>query len=290
LATACLEKLAQECEEKTSLASRAIKSDFYMDDLLTGANTIADAVNLREEVINTMNSAGFVLRKWIFNEHALLTNISNNNDDPMFILNIDGTAVKTLGLYWDPRTDAYQYKISNRNYTNDLAMSKRKVLSTIATIYDPLGLIGPVIVTAKILMQKLWQHKLEWDAVLPAQLKEEWGNYLEELTDIENIKIPRRIIGVENNNEIEMHGFADASICAYGACIYLKATDEYGNCTARLVAAKSRVAPLKVVSLARLELCAAVLLIQLVEKVIPILNIKIKNKYYWTDSAIVNPG
>lgn len=287
LATACLEKLAQECEEKAPLASQAIKSDFYMDDLLTGANTIADAVNLREKVINTMNSAGFVLRKWISNEPALLTNISNNNDDPMFILNIDGTAVKTLGLYWDPRTDAYQYKISNRNYTNDLAMSKRKVLSTIATIYDPLGLIGPVIVTAKILMQKLWQHKLEWDDLLPAQLKEEWGNYLKELTDIENIKIPRRIIGVENNNEIEMHGFADASICAYGACIYLKATDEYGNCTARLVAAKSRVAPLKVVSLARLELCAAVLLIQLVEKVIPSLKIKIKNKYYWTDSTIV---
>ncbi|XP_050064174.1 uncharacterized protein LOC126553022 [Aphis gossypii] len=71
LATACLEKLAQECEEKAPLASRAIKSDFYMDDLLTGANTIADAVNLREEVINTMNSAGFVLRKWISNEPAL---------------------------------------------------------------------------------------------------------------------------------------------------------------------------------------------------------------------------
>jgi len=62
----------------------------------------------------------------------------------MFILNIDGTAIKTLGLYWDHRTDAYQYKISKcNNYSDDPAMSKRKVLSTIATIYDPLGLIGP---------------------------------------------------------------------------------------------------------------------------------------------------
>lgn len=287
LATACLEKLAQEYEEKAPFAAQAIKSDLYMDDLLTGANTIEDAINLRENVINIMSSAGFILRKWISNDPALLTNMSNNKDDPMFILNIDGTAVKTLGLYWDPRTDVYQYKISNRNNSNDPAMSKRKVLSTIATIYDPLGLIGPVIVTAKIIMQRLWQHKLEWDDLLPTQLNEEWSNYLKELTDIENIKIPRRIIGVDKNNEIEMHGFADASICAYGACIYLKATDGYGNCTTRLVAAKSRVAPLKVVSLARLELCAAVLLIQLVEKVIPSLKIKIKHKYYWTDSTIV---
>jgi len=119
-------------------------------------------------------------------------------------------------------------------------MSKRKVLSTIATIYDPLGLIGPVIVTAKIIMQRLWQHKLEWDDVLPTQLNEEWSNYLKGLIDIENIKIPRRIIGVDNINEIEMHGFSDASIGAYGACIYLKATDGQGNCTTRLVAAKSQ--------------------------------------------------
>lgn len=114
---------------------------------------------------------------------------------------------------------------------------------------------------------------------MPTQLNKELSNYLKELTDIENIKIPRRIIGVDKNNEIEMHGFADASICACGASIYLKATDGYGNCTTRLVAAKSRVAPLKVVSLARLELCAAVLLIQLVEKVIPSLKIKINHKY-----------
>lgn len=144
-----------------------------MDDLLTGTNTIEDAIHLREKIINILSSAEFVLQKWISNEPALLTNRSNNNDDPMFILNIDGTAVKTLGFYWNPRTDDYQYTISNRNYSNDPAMSKRKVLSAVTTIYDPLGLIGPAIVTAKIIMQKLWQHKLEWDDLMPTQLNEE---------------------------------------------------------------------------------------------------------------------
>lgn len=95
LATACLEKLAYEHEEKAPFGAQAIMSDFYMDDLLTGANTIEDAINLREKIMNILGSAGFVLRKWISNEPALLTNRSNNNDDPMFILNIDGTAVKT---------------------------------------------------------------------------------------------------------------------------------------------------------------------------------------------------
>jgi len=173
LAFTCLEKLAHEHEKKDPFAAQAIKSDFYMDDLLTGTNTLEDAIKLREKLINILSSAGFVLRKWISNEPALWTNMLNNNDDPVFILNIDGIAIKTLGLYWDPRADAYQYKISNRNnYSNNPAMSKRKVLSTIATIYDPLGLVGPVIVTAKIIMQRLWQHKLEWDDVLPIQLNE----------------------------------------------------------------------------------------------------------------------
>lgn len=145
---------------------------------------VEDAINLREKIINILCSAGFVLRKWISNEPSLLTNRSNNNDDPMFILNIDGTVVKTLGFYWDPRTDDYQYTISNRNYSNDPAMSKRKVLSAVATIYDQLGLIGPAIVTAKFIIQKLWQHKLERDDLMPTQLNEEWDNYLKELTDI----------------------------------------------------------------------------------------------------------
>jgi len=114
------------------------------------------------------------------------------------------------------------------------------VLSTIATIYDPLGLIGPVIVIATILMQKLWQHKLEWGDLFPTQLNKEWGNYSKELNDIENIKIPRRIIGVDNNNEVT--GSATRRFeHRYGACIYLKATDGHVNCTTRLVIERSTI-------------------------------------------------
>jgi len=128
------------------IASTAIMSDFYMDDYLGGANTIDEANKLQDNTINIMNGAGFVLRKWISNEPALLTEISKIESVPMhkYVLNIDDGTIKTLGLFWCTRSDAYQYKVNNYNSSNNQTISKRNILSTIGTIYDPLGQIGPV--------------------------------------------------------------------------------------------------------------------------------------------------
>ncbi|XP_050535103.1 uncharacterized protein LOC126902121 [Daktulosphaira vitifoliae] len=223
LATACLKKLAEENSKKYPLASQAIISDFYVDDYLGGANTIEEAENLRDQIITITNSAGFPLRKWISNEPSLLSSISNINNDPHCVLNMDGSAIKTLGLLWSPRDDLYQYKFNNQSSVQ--AISKRTVLSTIATIFDPLGLIGPVVVTAKKIMQQLWQSKLDWDDEIPSDISRQWKAYRDELPCIEKIKIPRRIIGCENVCDLQIHAFADASTSAYGSCIYLRATD-----------------------------------------------------------------
>lgn len=104
---------------------------------------------------------------------------------------------------------------------------------------------------------------------------------------LEDISIPRKIVGCDSAVNIEIHGFADASIQAYDVCLYVRVTSESGKNSSRLLVAKSKVAPLKVISLARLDLCASVLLIRLAEKIVPHLNININQRYFWSDSTIV---
>ncbi|CAI6367665.1 unnamed protein product [Macrosiphum euphorbiae] len=285
LATACLKKLADDMRPLFPDASSAVTTDFYMDDYLGGAQTIDAAVKLRNEIVAITNSSGFNLRKWVSNDKRLLTGIPNDDDDPLRVLNLDGSAVKTLGMSWNPCNDTYTYKFEKVN--NDKVITKRTVLSAIATIFDPLSLIGPVVVKAKIFMQQLWTNKIGWDEKLPPPLYVEWNTYYEELPEIEQIRIPRCVMGVNNALHIQIHGFADASIKAYAAAMYLRATDEYGNHVTRLIAAKSRVAPLKVISLAKLELCAAVLLVRLVNKILPSLRVNCVRRYFWSDSTIV---
>lgn len=285
LATACLSKLADENTNQYPAASKAIKNDFYMDDYLGGANTITEAICLRDNIINIMSSAGFLLRKSVSNDLRLLENIPNKDNDPLHVLNLNGCTIKTLGLFWCPNYDTYQYKV-NESIDDKRAITKREILSIISAIYDPLGLIGPIVITAKLIIQNLWQLKLDWDESLPLNVKKEWKEYCDNFEQIKNIILPRRIDGDEIINT-QIHGFADASVRAYGACIYLRSSDKYGNYTSRLIAAKSRVAPLKIITLARLELCAAVLLVRLVEKIVPCLQINTQNKYFWSDSSIV---
>lgn len=285
LATACLKKLADEYRSRYPVACDAIAQDFYMDDYLGGASTIEQAIELRNEIITILSAAGFHLRKWVSNNTQITTGIPNINNDPLQVLNIGVSAIKTLGLFWMPGDDTYQYKFEKINDVKTI--TKRIVLSTIATIFDPLSLIGPVVVKAKIIMQRLWKINIGWDEKLPPEIHEEWNNYYAELSEIKEIRIPRCIIGVDNCSNVQLHGFADASEKAYGATIYLRATDNNGNHVVRLIASKSRVSPLKVISLAKLELCAALLLVRLSKKIISSLKIKINQRYFWSDSTIV---
>jgi len=134
--------------------------------------------------------------------------------------------------------------------------TKRSVLRTIASIYDPLGLLSPVIIQCKILLSQLWQIKVNWDDQLTTELKEHWQRLQHKLPIVNCIQIDRLVIS-KGKLRIQLHGFSAASEVAYGACIYHRSIDVQGNITTRLLCSISRVAPLKRLSLPRLELCAA---------------------------------
>ena len=160
------------------------------------------------------------------------------------------------------------------------------MLSTIAKLYHPFGWLCPVIIIAKIIMQDIWKAKLEWDDNLPPSLEKKWANFCSSMASVALMKIPRWL-STTKFSSIELHGFADASKNAYAVAIYLRVVRIGEECTARLLVAKTRVYPLKQLSIPRLELCAATLLAKLMSKAQDDLQRRDISIHTWTDSKIV---
>ena len=175
---------------------------------------------------------------------------------------------KTLVLLWTPDTDQLKYSV---NQISRLTVTKRTILSTIAQIFDLLGLVGPAVIRAKIILQHMWQLKLGWDENLPQNLYTMRMELHEHLRSLNKISVPRLVLG---KNPVNV------------ACLYLRSSDSARNHTVRLLCAKSRVAPIKQINLPRLEHQAALLLAQLTETINAALSVKIDKKYFWSDSKI----
>ncbi|XP_062716443.1 uncharacterized protein LOC134291954 [Aedes albopictus] len=293
LATRCLKKLGEDSGYTHPIAARVVQEDFYVDDMLSGADTVPKARQLMNEVIELTDTAGFTLRKWNSNSPELLSTLPKHLRDERSVLDLDSSSatVKTLGLRWDTQSDDFCFAFPEWR-SNSSSITKRSVHSDAACFFDPLGLVGPVVVQAKIFIQRLWLLKCDWDDPLEESLQEMWMEYKQNMVALESLSIPRWL-GVSNDcTEVQLHGFCDASEAAYGACLYLRCTASDGTVTVRLITSKSRVAPLeslqrkkKKMSIPRLELSSALLLSHLYEKYSQIHpNLP---AYFWTDSMIV---
>lgn len=254
-----------------------------MDDLLTGAPTRELALRICDEAIALAKLGGFNLRQWTSNDVCVIQDLEMSNHERTLSLDIDETR-KALGMGWNPRTDNILYTI--RATEGNPRLTKRTILSQIAQLFDPLGLLGPIIVRAKIIMQQLWKANISWDEAVPQSILTMWIELRQELSHLSKFSIPRKDI-IDHPVTIQLHGFADASESAYGACIYLRSVNEQGDCKVSLLCAKSQVAPVKTISLPRLELCAAKLLANLFKEIIQALNhFRIEKVVLWSDSTI----
>lgn len=283
LAIRTLHQLAFDVKDNYKLAHDAILNDFYVDDLLTGADSFDKSINIRDQLINALQTGGFELKKWASNCVELLP----KNSEPNAIISLDKQGeLKTLGSIWNCHQDTLHYSIKNTGIATNNKVTKRSILSTIAQIFDPLGLVSPVIISAKIMLQTLWSLKLSWDESVPIAIHSQWTNFIKNLSLLNNLSISR-YVHTTSDRSYELHGFCDSSERAYAACIYVRVRVNGDNYVTNLICSKSRVAPLKPTTLPRLELCGALLLSRLTNKVAKILNISLENCYCWTDSTIV---
>ncbi|KAG8239269.1 hypothetical protein J437_LFUL018514 [Ladona fulva] len=159
---------------------------------------------------------------------------------------------------------------------NKFQVSKRIILSdTTSRLFDPLGLLGPIIVKAKAVMQL----KLDWDESVPAKIHTEWIDFREQLLAIQWVHIPRNVTHGKETTDLQLHGFCDASEVAYGAFIYVRSVESERE--VKLLCAESRIAPLKKLTIPRLELCSALILAQFIKIQISIYAI---NSLDWTNT------
>ncbi|XP_070068106.1 uncharacterized protein [Drosophila takahashii] len=155
-----------------------------------------------------------------------------------------------------------------------------------SSLFDPLGLVAPIILVAKIILQELWLLKLHWDESVPQGIHTAWTSLLQSLTSLESVAIPRYCLQPATCS-LEIQGFCDASIRAYCCCVYARTLGSDGLIKVQLITSKSRVAPTKKLSLPKLELCGAHLLSQLYWKIAGIFADREPTIYLWCDSQIV---
>jgi len=286
LALRCLHQLTIESDTSHALAAEILRRDTYVDDILSGVENISEAKEKISQLIDTLTAGGFTLKKWIANDSTLISNIPLNDQETLPTFSVKDKAMHhTLGLLWERQYDQFVFSTSSLSNIND-RVTKRSVLSFIARMFDPLGWIAPIIITAKIFMQELWAIRLDWDEELPGELKSRWTNYVAQFENITAISIPRWT-GLSNTNcAVEIHGFADASQNALAAVIYVRVLNDLDDFHVSLICAKTKVAPLKRITIPRLELSAAVLLVRQVIKIRDVLELSQVPIHLWTDSAI----
>lgn len=137
-------------------------------------------------------------------------------------------------------------------------ITKRFILSSVSQIFDPLGLLSPFIMMGKILLQKMWLHKLDWDEHVPNDILTSWNQFEKSLSILNTLRVPRLVIG-SNPSYVELHIFSDASQLGYGACAYIRTIHTDFTISVDLLCSKGKVAPIKPLSINRLELCGALL-------------------------------
>lgn len=285
LAIRTLHQLANDGSATHPLAAKIMLEDFYVDDLMSGAYKIDDAIEIQQQLRDLSQTGGFNLRKWACNHDALLQSIPTNDREIKTSLLIDfDDTIKSLGIHWNPRSDEFTYQSTLDS--SFIADTKRSMLSDISKLFDPLGWLSPLIVRAKILMQKLWCLDLNWDDKVPGEVFNQWRIIREDLQRVHLIKFPRSM-AYSLDQPIELHGFSDASIHAFSAVVYSRILQPDGRYVISLLSAKTKVSPIKTISLPRLELCGAHLLSKLINRIRTDLRISDVQCHAWCDSSIV---
>ena len=192
-----------------------------MDDVLSGVHSLEEAKCKQLEIIKLLKVGGFPIRKWSSNEIRIIKWL------PTHLLALDPikfddktASLAVLRISWRPYADNFCFEI-NCNNSNKSA-TKRSILSSVASIFDPIGWLVPVVIVAKMLMQSLWLLKIGWDENLPPDITESWNVWHNQLPELNRLKLPRWSQFSPDAEFVEIHGFADVSKQAYAAVIYLR--------------------------------------------------------------------
>ncbi|XP_076037500.1 uncharacterized protein LOC143022959 [Oratosquilla oratoria] len=270
----------QPCEE----VKDTLLWSFYVDDMLKSVASPQETIEVIEDTRSVLRHGGFNLTKFMINDVKLLESIDEQDRAKEAKELTSNMHSKVLGIKWDVENDCFFF-VSKGVQTQNV--TRRVMLSQLASTYDPLGLVLPIIVPAKILFQEATRLKMSWDENIPISLCQKWLKWITSLYEISRLRFPRCVLPLEwNGCTSELHHFCDASEVAFGACTYLRTIDQDGKVHVALLASKARVAPIKGVTIPRLEISAAVEAAKLDVVVKRELDIPLLKSNFWSDSTI----
>nr|XP_042907172.1 uncharacterized protein LOC107438580 [Parasteatoda tepidariorum] len=254
--------------------SQKLLKSFYVDNCVHSVENKEELVKFIHESQEIPASAKFNLRGW---EHTLFEEFESEL--------IETKTVPVLGLKWDSKKDVLSIDLRDSDpIANNQSVTKRNILSTVHKIFDPIGFTCPVTLIPKLILQECWKLKLSWDSELPSWMAKKFIKWRDQLKILNDISIPRCLDKNEGVREITLHVFCDASEKAYAACVFLR-SEASDTITCQLIQARSRVAPLKPISVSTLELLACNIGARLFQSVKESLRMEKVDTRYWSDSS-----
>ena len=291
VANFALKKTADEGEDQFGLlVANTIRRNFYVDDCLKSVATEEAAVQLIRDLQNACNQKGFKLLKFCSNSQQVMDAIpSQNKTKNPSLQDLNSTNYPTervLGVNWCLASDTFGFTVNLR----DRSTTRRGILSMISSVYDPLGFAAPFLLQAKNILRNLCQEKnLGWDDEIQEKHLKLWKKWLSELHAIENIKVKRCIKPADFGTIAcsQLHVFSDASTAGYGVAAYRRVTNSEGKIHCTFMMGKARLAPLKIVSIPRLELTAMVVAVRIGQQLKQEIDVHVDSITYHTDSTTV---
>ncbi|KAL0177328.1 hypothetical protein M9458_026222, partial [Cirrhinus mrigala] len=290
----CASYALRRCAEdnKSSFDAAVVDTvlcNFYVDDCLRSVASKQEAVKLYQDLKAICLKGGFRLTKWMTNSRDVLTNIPQE-DRATEVKNLDfdqeSLAIeRALGVQWCIRSDQFKFHVN----IQQRPLTRRGILSMMSSVYDPLGMLSPVTLPAKNILQELCRLRTGWDDAVPDYLAQQWSRWMEELQQLTNVGVDRCFKPPEFGDTVEarLHHFSDASETGYGTVTYLVQKNNNNQIHCSFVLGKSRVAPLKPTTVPRLELTAATLAVKVDIMLKKELQLSLSDSKFWTDSTAV---
>ncbi|XP_017483489.1 PREDICTED: uncharacterized protein LOC108372336, partial [Rhagoletis zephyria] len=285
------DKNADDFKDQFPRAVEPIKKSHYVDDLIESADDEKSALELANQIKQIHAAAVFQIRGWSSNLTSVLEKLE---EDPITTAKTKewGSATKVLSMSWDPLNDSFKYicrftKLRRDVVNESLIPTKREILQVLMSIFDPLGFVSCYTIGLKIILQEVWRAGIAWDEPLRDDLNNKWCQWKNVMQLIRDVDISRCFSPLlRDAQDVQLHTFVDAGEGGYAAVCYLRVKRD-DDVTVSLVAAKTKVAPLKPLSIPRLEFQAAVIGTRLADMVTSVQRIPIKSKHWWTDSITV---
>jgi hypothetical protein len=265
-----------------STVVQELKENMYVDNWISGCDDEEEGCSMTREAKAIMDQASMPLTQWGSNSAKIGTVVVCEFQDKGV-----EDSLKVLGLKWVSSSDCFVFE--GMSFQRDLCVTKRLILGCISRLFDPLGFVAPFVMACRILFQDVWKLGLGWEELVPPEFQHRFQLWVNDLACIRGLQVPRSYTGYAwgDIKLLELHAFGDASERAFGACVYLRAQAQDGTWCVSLVLARGRVAPLKRVSLPRLELLGALFCARLLKVVFKALKLTEDTHYYcWTDSTV----